>query len=66
MVMTDVTEFGMIGADKFKDNPVSLVDAEAPDFMVLGTQFFCVKRRVEGIAPEQVCFGNGFSLDGGR
>ena len=65
MVVTDVTEFGMIGADKFKDNPVSLIDPEAPDFMVLGMQFFSVKRRVEGIVLEQVCFGGGFSLDGG-
>lgn len=56
----------MIGADKFKDNPVSLVDPETPDFMVLGTQFFGVKRRVEWIVFEQVRFGDGFSLDGGR
>jgi len=39
MVVTDVTEFGMIGADKFKDNPVSLVDSEAPNFMLLGALF---------------------------
>ncbi len=65
MVVTHVTEFGLIGADKFKDNPVGLVDSETPNFMVFGTQFFGVKRRVKGVAFEPVRFGNGFSLDGG-
>jgi len=50
MVVPNVTEFGMIGPDKFKDNPVRLVDSEAPDFMVLGMQFLGVERRVEGVA----------------
>lgn len=66
MVMPNVTEFGVIGADKFKDNPIRLVDSEAPDFMVLRMQFLGVKRRVEGIAFKQVRFGDGFPLDDGR
>jgi len=56
----------MIGPDKFKDNPVRLVDSEAPDFMVLGMQFLGVERRVEGIAFEQVCFCDRFPLNNGR
>ena len=45
--MTDVTEFGMVGADKFEDNPVSMVNSKTPDFMVLWMQLFGMKRRVE-------------------
>jgi len=65
MVMSDVTELGVIGTNKFEDDPVSLVDPETPNFMVLGMQFLRVKGGVEWVAFEQVCFGNGFSLDGG-
>ena len=63
MVMPDVTEFGMIGANKFKDDPVRLVDSEAPDFMMLGTQFLGVKQRMEGVTFELVRFCNRFPLD---
>jgi hypothetical protein len=43
MVMPNVTEFDMIRPDKLEDNPIRLVDSEAPDFMMLGTQFLGVK-----------------------
>ena len=50
----------MIGADKFKDHPVRLVNSETPDFMVLGMQFLSVKRTVEGVAFKQVRFYAAF------
>ena len=66
MVVPNVTELGMIGPDKFKDNPVRLVDSEAPDFMVLRMQFLGVERRMEGVTFEQVCFCDSFPLNNGR
>lgn len=56
----------MIGPDKFKDNPVCLVDSEAPDFMVFGMQFLGVERRVKEVTFEQVCFCDRFPLNNGR
>lgn len=66
MVVPNVTELGMIGPDKLKDNPVRLVNSEAPDFMVLGMQFLGVERQVEGVAFEQVCFCDRFPLNNRR
>ncbi|MCZ7627108.1 MAG: hypothetical protein FIA90_06135 [candidate division NC10 bacterium] len=66
MVVPNITEFRLIGSDKSEDDPVCLVDPEAPDLMMLGVQFLGMKRRVEGIAFEQVRFGSSFPLDGGR
>ena len=40
--MTDVTKLGVIWADEFEDNPVGLINAEAPDFMMFGMQFLGV------------------------
>jgi hypothetical protein len=50
--MADVAKLGVIWADEFEDNPVGLVDPEAPDLMMLGMQFLGVKRRVKGIVFE--------------
>ena len=36
MVVADVAQLSLAGFDKFKDDPVGLVYAEAPDFVVLG------------------------------
>jgi len=49
MVVPNVTEFRLIGPDKFEDNPVRVIDPEAPDLMVLGVQFLGMKGRVEGV-----------------
>lgn len=64
--MADVTKFCMIGANKFENNPVGLVNTETPDFMMLRMQFFCVKGRIKGIALEQIRFCDSFSLNGVR
>jgi hypothetical protein len=39
MMMSDVTEFGVIGTDKFEYNPVSLVDPQEREGQVLNYQF---------------------------
>jgi len=39
MMMADVTQFGMAGADELKDDALGLVDAKAPDFVVFGVKF---------------------------
>ena len=64
--MTDVAKLCVIGADEFEDDPVGLVDPEAPDLMMLGMQFLGVKRGMKRIAFEQVRFCDGFPLDGRR
>ncbi len=36
MMVTDVAKFRMIHAYKLKDNPIDLIQSEAPDVVLLG------------------------------
>lgn len=56
MMVADIAKFGLIRPHKFEDNPIGLIHSEAPDFVLLGMQFFGSERRMEGVALEQLCF----------
>lgn len=43
VVMADVAEFDVVGAEKFEDNPIGSIDAKAPDFVMLRMEFLAVK-----------------------
>ena len=51
-MVTDVAKLGVIGADEFEDNPVGLINAEAPNLMMLWMQLLGMKRGMEWIVFE--------------
>jgi len=62
-MMTDGARFDMVRAEEFEDNTIGSIDAEAPDFMMLGVRLFAVKRGVKWIRPKQIGLDGSFSLD---
>ena len=63
MVVADVTQFGVSGADELKDDAVGLVYTKTPDFVVFRVQFFGSERRMKGIVLEQVRSSGCFLLN---
>ena len=63
MMVGDIAKFGMIRPHKFENNPIGLIHSEAPDFVLLGMQFFGSERGMEGVAFEQPCFFGCLTLN---
>jgi hypothetical protein len=66
MMVTDVSQLGMVGTGKFEDDPISLVDSEAPCFVVLRVQLFRSKGRVIRVLFEKIRFEGSLALNGSR
>ncbi len=60
--MADIPKLSMIGTNKFEDDPIGAVYPEAPDFVVLGMQFFSSQGRIKRVALEDVCFVYSLTL----
>ena len=43
VVMADVTKFDMVGTQEFENDPIGLIDAKAPDFVMFWTEFLAVE-----------------------
>lgn len=43
MVMPDIAEFDVGGAQEFENDAIGSIDAKAPDFMMLGVKLFAVE-----------------------
>ncbi len=63
VVMTNETEFGVIGFNKFKHNPVGNIDPKTPDLMSFGVQFLYSQGGVERVAFEKIGLFYGFFPD---
>lgn len=63
MMVADVAQFNVVGAEKFENDPIGTIDAEAPDFVVLGAKLFAMQRWVKGVFPKEIGFRHRFALN---
>ena len=64
MMVADVSELGLVGANELEDDAIGSVYPEAPYLMMFRVQFLRAKRGMKGIVLEQFGLGGGFMLDG--
>lgn len=43
MMVADVAQFNVVGAEKLENDPIGTIDAEALDFVVLGAKIFAMR-----------------------
>ena len=63
MVLANVPEFDIIGAEKFEDEAVGAIDPKAPDFVMLRMQLLSMERRMKWVFSEEIGLGAGFALN---
>lgn len=62
--MADVSEFDLVGTEKFEDDAVGSIHSKAPHFVLLGVQLLGMEGWVKGIGSKEIGLGGGFSLNG--
>lgn len=63
IMMSNKTEFSMIGIKKLKNDPVRNIYPKAPCLMSLWVEFFDSQRRVKRVTLEKLCFFYSLFLD---